>query len=86
MPGGGGLGKRFRGDVRQGQHKRRRSVQRAVEPGEGEVRLGPVAKKEFGAKTVATVRWRFGPWVDGAHARAARASSKESQRRRRRRW
>lgn len=37
LSGRGGLGKRFRGDVRQGQHKRRRSFQGAVESGEDEI-------------------------------------------------
>jgi len=83
VPGGGGLGERFRGDVRQGQHKRGRSVQGAAEPGEEQVRPGPVAETQFGAQTVATVRRRTR--VDGAHAVATRAPSEESQRRRRRR-
>lgn len=84
VPRGGGLGERFRGDVRQGQHQRGRGVQGAAEPGENQVRTGPVAKTEFGSATIVTVRrWRSGdPRVDdGTYARATRTPSKESRRR-----
>lgn len=70
MPGRSGLGKRFRGDVRKGQHKRWRSIQGTIESGEDQVRPGPVVAAELGAKTVVAVRRRFGPGVDGAHAGA----------------
>lgn len=91
MPGGSGLGKRFRGDVRKGQHKRGRSVQGTIEPGEDQVRPGPVVEAELGAKTVVAVRRRFGPGVDGAHAGATCAPAEKGerqrrQRRRRRQW
>lgn len=82
VPGGSGLGKRFRGDVRQRQHKRRRSFQRAAEPGEDQIRPGPVAAAELGAKAVPAVRSR----VHGAHAGATCAPPKESQRQRQRWW
>jgi len=86
VPGGSGLGKRFRGDVRKGQHKRGRSVQGTIEPGEDQVRSGSVVAAELGAKTVVAVRRRFGPGVDGAHAGATCAPPEKGERQRRQRW
>lgn len=81
MPGGSGLGERFRRDVRQGQRKRQRSVQGAAEPGEDQIRPGTVAAAKLGAKTVPAVGWRRGTGiVDGAHAGTASASAEEGQR------
>lgn len=85
MPGGSGLGKRFRGDVCKGQHKRGRSVQGTIEPGEDQVRPRPVVAAELGAKTVVAVRRRFGPGVDGAHAGATCAPAEKGERQRRQR-
>jgi len=87
VPGGSGLGKRFRGDVRKGQHKRGRSVQGTIEPGEDQVRSGPVIAAELGAKTVVAVRRWFRPGVDGAHAGATCSPAEKGERQRRqRRW
>lgn len=87
MPGGGGLGERFRGDVRQGQHKRRRGVQGASEPGEDEIRPGPIAAAQLGPATVVAIRRRVVGTgrVDGAHTGATGAPPEKSRRRRRQR-
>lgn len=85
VPGGSGLGKRLRGDVRKGQHKRGWSIQGTIEPGEDQVRPGPVVEAELGAKTVVAVRRRFGPGVDGAHAGATCAPAEKGERQRRQR-
>lgn len=92
LPGGSGLGKRFRGDVRQGQHKRRGSVQGTFKPSKDEVQPRPVPAAKLGPETVVAVRRRpVGTGVDGAHTGATRAPAEKSQRqqrrlRRRRRW
>lgn len=83
VPGGSGLGERVRRDVRQRQHKRGRGVQGAAEPGEDQVRLGPVAAAQLGPETVAAVRRRWfrepRAVVDGAHAGATRAPAEEGR-------
>jgi len=87
VPGGSGLGKRFCGNVCEGQHKRGRSVQGTIEPGEDQVRPGTVVAAELGAKTIVAVRRRFGPGVDGAHAGATCSPAEKGERQRRwRRW
>lgn len=86
MPGGGGLGKWIRRDVRQGQHKRQRGVQGAFEPGENQVRPGSIPAAELSAKTILTVRWWFWSRVHDTYAVAARASAEKGEWKGRRRW
>lgn len=86
VPGGSGLGKRFRGNVRQGQYKRERSVQGTFEPSEDQVRPRTVVAAKLGSTTISSVRRRCGSRVNGADARATGTSAKESQRQRRQRW